>query len=163
MSLNEELYKPIPFCAQYEISTFGNVRNNKLSILKTQKHNKGYKQIQLCNKHYLIHRLVAIVHVENPCPGVYNIIDHIDGNKLNNNFNNLRWVNQSMNARNRIKFNSNTNYGGISKITKNGTFQVCYCTAKYTYHKKYFKNIEDAVAFRKQMVDNYYNVTISVP
>jgi len=163
MSLTqEEIFKPIPFCQQYEIGTFGNVRNNKLSILKTHVQNRGYKQIQLCNKHYLIHRLVAIVHVPNPCPESYNIIDHIDGNQHNNEYTNLRWVNQSMNSRNRKKFNSNTGFGGICKL-KTGKFQVQYASVKYKYHKKTFDNLNDAIEWRKAKLNEYYIITVCEP
>lgn len=40
---------------------------------------------------YYIHRLVALAFVPNPDPDKYKIVNHIDGNKLNNRWDNLEW------------------------------------------------------------------------
>lgn len=77
----------------YEIDEYGNVYRNK-NKLKPQVHNKGYLRVYLSkngkvSKKY-IHRLVAETFIPNPnnLPQV----NHIDGNKKNNNVNNLEWV-----------------------------------------------------------------------
>lgn len=48
----------------------------------------------------LVHRLVAMAFVPNPENKQY--VDHIDGNKLNNDASNLRWVNAAENSHNPI-------------------------------------------------------------
>jgi hypothetical protein len=104
-----EVWKPIKDFPNYEISNFGNVKSKERTtnvgiknqttrlrkefVLKPQKTKKGYLQVILYNfngyKHFRIHQLVANYFVENkdnkPC------VNHIDGNKLNNNYNNLEW------------------------------------------------------------------------
>ena len=57
----------------------------------------GYKQVSLSNsvrkircKTYKIHRLVAIHYIPNPENKPQ--VNHIDGNKENNNINNLEWA-----------------------------------------------------------------------
>lgn len=78
----------------YAISKDGKVRN-----LKTGKYLSGsilqsYRYINFRyegkNKNRAVHRLVAQAFIDNP--NNYSIVDHIDGDRLNNNLENLRWV-----------------------------------------------------------------------
>lgn len=59
----------------------------------------GYYQVHIKtpnkSKMYTVHRLVAKYFVPNPKK--YNVVHHIDGNKLNNNYKNLEWTTQSQN------------------------------------------------------------------
>jgi len=51
---------------------------------------KGYSRVNLGKNVYLVHRIIALTFIPNP----NNLpqINHIDGNKLNNNVANLEWV-----------------------------------------------------------------------
>ena len=68
-------------------------------ILKPEKTKWGYLRVVLCRdnkkKHYMIHRLVGQVFLENPqnLP----VINHIDENKENNCSSNLEWCSISYN------------------------------------------------------------------
>jgi hypothetical protein len=66
--------------------------------------NDGYIRTQIAKKYYAIHRLVYLMH-----NGVLpKYVDHIDGNKLNNNIENLREATATQNAQNRKIHKNNT-------------------------------------------------------
>jgi len=79
----------------YEISNFGRVKNPKGHLITGWLRN-GYRTITInqIGKCY-VHRLVA----ESFCEGYFEgaLVDHIDGDRLNNHFTNLRWVTRSEN------------------------------------------------------------------
>lgn len=84
----------------YKVSNWGRVksaRNNILLKLHIQKN--GYLRVSLSKngkiKYYNIHRLVAEAFIPNP--NNYPIINHIDGNKKNNNVKNLEFCTYSHN------------------------------------------------------------------
>lgn len=56
----------------------------------------GYKEVMLNNKQCRVHRIVAETFIPNP--DNKKCVNHIDGNKLNNCFNNLEWVTHSENT-----------------------------------------------------------------
>ena len=99
----EEIYKPISNCEINLISNYGNVKNVKTQkVRKQRKGVSGYYYITLNKKNIrkceLVHRLVFIAFNENITE--YDVIDHIDGNKLNNNIQNLRGTTFSENTKN---------------------------------------------------------------
>ena len=75
---------------------FSNVKNKGLRERKTHINDKGYLVVTIRNKSYRVHRLVA----ENFVDGWFEdaVVNHIDGNKLNNNASNLEWCTQRKNV-----------------------------------------------------------------
>ena len=94
-----EIWSPVSDHPDYLISNRGQVLSMKRGshILKPYKHKSGYLQVDLDNKTYKIHRLVAnnFVYNEKKKPQVH----HIDGNKENNWSKNLVWATNAENAR----------------------------------------------------------------
>jgi hypothetical protein len=103
---NEEwkLYKKTTH-KEYYVSNFGRIRN-KENVFNPSPHN-GYYNVTINKKTKAIHIIVAELFVENPKPGEYNIVNHIDANKLNNKAENLEWVNQQINMQHAADLNLN--------------------------------------------------------
>jgi len=144
-----EMWKPVDgYETEYSISTYGRVkaleritRNGKNSIMTNKEkimrysiQNTGYYTIILTingnKKNILIHRLMCINFIPNP--DNKKCVDHIDGNKLNNKLENLRWATPSENLMNKKKKGNTTSiYKGvycdkrtnkwISRVNINGT------------------------------------------
>lgn len=106
----EEIWKDIQgYEGLYQISNLGRVKSlnynhtRKERILKPIKNLNGYLQVNLSKKGkniYSIHRLVAQAFIPNE--DLFKTeINHKDENKINNNVNNLEWVDHK----------SNMNYG----------------------------------------------------
>ena len=81
----------------FEVSNFARVRDKRdLSLRKITKNGHNYYQVSLDNVNYPIHRVVAFSF--NPISDIQNyVVDHIDGNRSNNNLDNLRIVSQEDN------------------------------------------------------------------
>lgn len=109
-----EIWKDIEgYEGLYQVSTYGNIKSlpkvrrngtgtyiQKEKLLKPSNTSTGYKKVELCKdgkrKSFKVHRLVAIAFIPNPDNKPE--VNHIDGNKINNNIDNLEWVTSSENS-----------------------------------------------------------------
>lgn len=158
----EEIWKDIPgYEGYYQASTFGRIRSSA-RIVEYIKHYKdkdvvakhhfpsrirkpgltaGYRSLVLSvdgiHKDELVHRLIALTFIPNPfhLPQV----DHIDGNRENNDVSNLRWVTNKENIHNSIDKGEH-----ISQSYRNGRKVKC---------------LEDGKIFETmRSAERYYNI-----
>lgn len=120
----------------YDVTFEGLVINKHNGhILKPQPNNKGYLRIMVNKKSYFVHRLVAQKYIPNPNNNPQ--VNHKDGNKLNNNANNLEWVTNQQNRTHAVK-NSLILVGDNCSWSKLNTEKVKfireYCN-KYSYNE----------------------------
>ena len=70
--------------------------NSKEKALKLYKTGMGYYQVSHQQELFYVHRIVAGAFIPNPMSKPF--VNHIDGNKLNNDISNLEWVTASENT-----------------------------------------------------------------
>jgi hypothetical protein len=139
----EEIWKDIiGYEGLYQISSLGRVkslerilrrndginRQYKESFLKYKKRNNYLRIILYKNntyKNFDIHRLVGIHFIEVDMNLIKNLeINHIDGNRENNNIKNLEWVNKRENtSHNKIGINFLSKFIGVYWVVNHKNFR----------------------------------------
>ena len=110
----KEIWKDIiNYEGLYQVSNKGRIKSlnykntQQIKILKQYKSTTGYLRTCLCKngivKFFSIHRLVAQAFIDNRNDLLE--VNHIDGDKQNNNINNLEWCTRSENNIHAIKNN----------------------------------------------------------
>jgi hypothetical protein len=81
----------------FAVSNLGRVWSIRWRRVMSPVTHNGYQTVQVGNVRYRVHRLVALAFCKNEDPMLYDVVDHVDGNKRNNAASNLRWCTQAMN------------------------------------------------------------------
>ncbi len=115
-------------------------------------HSTGYRVAYVTDsngvgKYFLVHRIIyKMVTGEEPLLPV----DHIDGNPLNNKFDNLRLASPAVNNRNQKMHSHNTSgFTGVSWSKLTGKWQAHIKVQNKLYGLGQFATIEEAIAARK--------------
>jgi hypothetical protein len=108
----------------------------------------GYLRIRYKGKRYPAHRIFWFLHTGHD-PGELSI-DHIDENKLNNKFSNLRLATHSQNIFNIKKTKRNTSgHRGVSWSKQNQKYLAYITFSKQYFHLGLHKTFEQAVKARQ--------------
>ena len=146
-------YEPLKNYPNYLIDRNGNiysVQTNKL--LKPQLNSSGYYQLGLSNENRVImnriHRLVAEQFIPNPRN--YPVVNHIDGNKQNNNVDNLEWCSPMYNAQTENTLRSPT------QIKYNKYYRITYKIAGKQLSET-FKTEQEAIDANENLKESMWN------
>lgn len=126
----KEIWKEIEGFSKYQVSNYGRIKSldfngtKKKKILTPVVTRKGYLHVNLYSNRKMksipIHRIVAKAFIENPEDKPQ--VNHIDGNKKNNNVNNLEWCTNQENVIHAFKTGLNKNIRAVNQYDKNGIF-----------------------------------------
>ena len=88
----------------YSVSTEGEVRKDTTNYILSQSSQQDYKFVGLIingkQKRMRVHRMIALTFIDNPDNKPY--VNHINGNRSDNNVENLEWVTPSENTQHAV-------------------------------------------------------------
>ena len=185
-----EIYKPIPIegLENYKVSNLGNVMNTKNKLSKKQLKNGYYyvwckPTIDNVSSNHRIHRLVALAFIPND--NIEKIfVNHINGNKIDNNVTNLEWVTPTENvvhavdtklitpfARKMCQYDLNGNLlrtfdslkeaKSITKVDDGSIIRVCNGSRKtaggfiWRYQEKLEREVDDISKYEMHDIENF--------
>lgn len=124
----------------YEVSDVGEVRNSETGRILKPRSVNGYSHVTLCDKdgHHQrsIHRLVATEFIPNPTNRP--MVNHIDGNRTNNQVDNLEWCTNSENMKHAYRT-------GLQKVIPS---QIAYSLSKSReVRQRPVQNIETGITY----------------
>lgn len=155
-----EQWKTIKDFTSYEISNTGKVRDKTTGcLLKHRINSHGYCIIGIRKginsrkqKMLTIHREVAKAFIDNPFS--FPQVNHIDGNKTNNNVENLEWCTQSYNMKHAYRTGlEKPNYERLKHLNDKPII-VVFCKGE----KKTYSNIKCAETELKICRKTLYNI-----
>ena len=141
-------------------------KSGEMRCLKGRLGNQGYYQVGLCKNgkryHKKVHRLIAKMFI--PKSKGFSCVDHKNCDKTDNRIENLRWVSHRDNSRNQQIIAKNNTSGAQGVFFHKGNWVAqwydndgkrpmkCFSLKKHGDNAKTL-----AIAYRKEMVEKYYN------
>lgn len=155
----DEVWKDIPnYEGIYQVSNLGRVKSFKYKnerILKQGNDGKGYLQVCLMKnskrRKFTIHQLVAMAFLDHTPNGMKIVVDHIDGNKNNNNLSNLQLLTQRQNTQ-KSNIVTTSKYIGVTKSKDSKKWRSTIKINGKNKHLGMFKcELAAAVAYNKAL------------
>ena len=144
MISHEKLLQLVTYNPETGIFTANTDLSDKIKtghVLGCSKTTYGYIKIGLCGKHYEAHRL-AWFYITREWP---DLLDHIDTNRTNNRFSNLRIATKAQNGMNaRIRKDNTTGVKGIVWEERCNGFQARIAIGRKSTTKRFSVNKFDS-------------------
>ena len=152
--LLHELYSYSDGKIFHKRETKGNIINNsEVGYVDNHKH-LFYRKTKINRRCYKVHHLIWIMHYGDIPKD--KVIDHIDGNGLNNNIDNLRLVTQADNTKNaRLYKNNKSGYQGVSWYKNRDMWRVSIGNNGTQETIGYFEDLNEAIEARKKKEIEY--------
>lgn len=144
--MNEE-WREIVGCPGYLVSNFGRVKGPRGKILKLLDNGNGYKQFSFGHGHKkYVHRSVVAAFIPNP--DGRKCINHKDGDKANNNVNNLEWCSYSYNNHHSYAFLGRTDPRSkkVRNVTTGEIFDSIRSASRFAGQDNNNSNLRRAIA-----------------
>lgn len=167
----EEIWKEVKNYEMYQVSNFGNVKsmerqswNGKSFYTQPERILKPssdgvYLKVSLCknnkSKSIRVHQLVAQEFLNKPNIVGRIEVDHIDGNKFNNNLYNLQYLSQRDNTIKGIKRKKTSRYTGVIWHKYHNKWVSSYTIEGVTKYK-YFTDELEAAEYYNKKISEYY-------
>ena len=128
-------------------------RHIKGELVRGSATNDGYREIFFRGYRIKEHRLIYLI-----CHGFLpEMLDHIDGNKLNNKIENLRSCSGSQNQFNKkIPKNNTTGFKGVTFIKAKKRYMGYVHISGKQYRTKLTKNLTEAVLLLRNLRENLH-------
>ncbi len=169
------IYKEYMHNSVYLIYNDGRIYSKNVNKFVKPSSSNGYLAVGITSKSIRIHRLVASHFVDNPDPKNLNIVDHIDGNKKNNHYSNLRWTSHKGNTANAIRngvksgnikqvkiYNGDKNLVGIYESFTKASKETGIST-RTIYKSAKNKCVVSSKGFKYFCVCDDYDIKIEIP
>ena len=164
--MEKEIWKSVPNYIGYEVSSLGRVRSLdrevaysdgrvrrcKGKVLKQNPVGKGYLKVCInTTKGMYVHQLVAMAFLGHVPNGQKLVVDHIDGDKLNNNLNNLQVITNRENT-SKDRSGGTSKYVGVSWSKQNKKWKAqIRVDGKQIYIGHFTNEIDAHNAYQKKL------------
>ena len=142
----KEIFKKYPLDNRYQVSNLGNVIGTRGKLLKPRSENMSYLKVGVAGKNRTIHQLVAETFLSYERDGTTKtVVDHINGDKLDNNLTNLRIIS---NRENLSRRGGTSEYAGVSWVKGGKKWRTdIYLGDRYYYLGLYKTEEEASIAY----------------
>lgn len=138
----KEIFRDYPLDNRYKVSNLGNVIGVRGFILKPEKSSCNYLRIKFHKKNITIHQMVAETFLDYVRDGTNKtVVDHINGDKLDNNLTNLRIIS---NRENLSRRGGTSKYAGVSWSKRDVKWRVDIYLGDRYYYLGLYKTEEEA-------------------